>query len=87
MWFLACIAYNDGLRYNIFDGIGAKASDFPFVVALGYKNNDFDRDEKPIKYICGGSLISFGHVLTAAHCVHNKDKSIPVEVSEESQLQ
>ncbi|XP_076280507.1 serine protease persephone [Lasioglossum baleicum] len=76
----ACSEYDNNLAYHIFDGIEAKAGEFPYVVALGYVNDNSAEDGQPIRYGCGGSLISTEHVLTAAHCVHNINKNVPIEV-------
>lgn len=65
------------LSFHIFNGKLAMSSEFPYVVALGYQN---DNISEPIKYSCGGSLISSQYVLTAAHCVSNINEKVPVEV-------
>ncbi|XP_076621961.1 serine protease snk [Colletes latitarsis] len=70
----------EDLNFHIFGGIEAKSGEFPFMVALGYENDSDDEDAPPIRYGCGGSLISFQHVLTAAHCVNNINEKVPIEV-------
>jgi len=48
---------------NIFNGEDADQGDWPWAVALGVRQED-----DTIRWVCGGSLITSGHVLTAAHC-------------------
>ncbi|XP_078048043.1 venom protease [Augochlora pura] len=76
----ACNAYDNSLVYHIIDGTEAKPGEFPYMVTLGYENENAEQDGQQINYDCGGSLISFEHVLTAAHCVHNINKKVPVEI-------
>ena len=46
----------------------AGVGEFPFQVAIGYRNHDNE-----IEYKCGGSLIADDIVLTAAHCANRID--------------
>lgn len=50
-----CIPYYDG---KIVGGKDAEIKDFPYQVSVQSFNS----------HICGGSIISRRHVLTAAHC-------------------
>ena len=45
------------------------AGAWPWIALIGYK----DEVTNKIDYLCGGALISHRHVITAAHCVHNKN--------------
>ncbi|XP_012220104.1 venom protease-like isoform X2 [Linepithema humile] len=72
---------NIEVQFNIFAGLQAERGEFPYMVALGYENQDADDNNSvPIQYNCGGTLISSQHVLTAAHCVNNVQQLIPIEV-------
>jgi len=54
---------------RIVNGIPAKLGEFPWIVALGYRNSK--NPDQP-KWLCGGTLITDNHILTAGHCVHNR---------------
>jgi len=62
------------LNQNVVGGEPAGVGEFPFQVALGYKDHNNE-----IEYKCGGSLIADDIVITAAHCANRQD-SIPVTV-------
>ncbi|XP_038221243.1 venom serine protease Bi-VSP-like [Zerene cesonia] len=57
---------------RVVNGIPAKLGDFPWMALLGY------RSRGATSWKCGGSLITSHHVLTAAHCIHNRENELYV---------
>ncbi|KAH8382521.1 hypothetical protein KR009_003942, partial [Drosophila setifemur] len=57
-------------------GKNAKPGQFPWVALLKYDVND----DRP--FLCGGSLISETHILTAAHCIVQRPEVIAVRLGE-----
>ncbi|GLV36042.1 uncharacterized protein CBL_01806 [Carabus blaptoides fortunei] len=51
---------------RVVGGVPAKLGEFPWVVALGYKNK---KNENLPNWHCAGAIITNKHILTAAHCI------------------
>ncbi|KAG6451334.1 venom serine protease Bi-VSP isoform X1 [Manduca sexta] len=56
---------------RVVGGVDAKLGDFPWMALLGYRKRT-----NPTQWLCGGSLISSKHVLTASHCIHTKEQEL-----------
>ncbi|XP_072933107.1 venom protease-like isoform X2 [Epargyreus clarus] len=59
---------------RVVGGIKAKLGDFPWMALLGYKN----KRDGSTRWLCGGSLVTSRHVMTAAHCIHNHETDLYV---------
>ena len=55
-------------------GTQIKRGQWPFIAALFRSKTE--------EYFCGGTIISYKHVITAAHCVHPKYTEDPLEPSD-----
>lgn len=64
---------------RVVGGIPAEVGDWPWIAALGY---DTKRSMQSIKWLCGGSLVSSKHVITAGHCVYNRPDLILVRLGD-----
>ncbi|KAM3958875.1 LOW QUALITY PROTEIN: clip domain serine protease 4 [Aphomia sociella] len=51
---------------RVIGGVDAHLGDFPWMAILGYK----PRRGSGARWLCGGTLVTSKHVLTAAHCIH-----------------
>ncbi|VEN60176.1 unnamed protein product [Callosobruchus maculatus] len=54
---------------RVVGGVPAELGQFPWMVALGYRNPSVPKSPK---WLCGGTMITDIHVLTAAHCVYKR---------------
>ncbi|KAK5639288.1 hypothetical protein RI129_011780 [Pyrocoelia pectoralis] len=60
---------NEQSKTRIVNGVPAYLGEYPWIVVLGYRNSK--NPEQP-KWLCGGTMITDKHILTAGHCVHNR---------------
>ncbi|KAK2721359.1 venom protease-like [Artemia franciscana] len=63
---------------RIVDGEPAALGAWPWMALLGYTEDP----SKGVDFGCGGSLITNRHILTAAHCVYDKDDLALVRLGE-----
>ncbi|XP_066603122.1 venom serine protease Bi-VSP-like [Prorops nasuta] len=62
--------YSDNEHGRVVGGVPAELGAWPWIAALGYRNT---RNPQQPKWLCGGTLISSRHVITAAHCVYRRN--------------
>lgn len=60
--------YTNISNTRVVGGVDASLGEFPWMVAIGYRNPNNPNNPK---WLCGGSLITSRHVLTAAHCIRD----------------
>ncbi|KAG7213035.1 hypothetical protein KM043_002370 [Ampulex compressa] len=68
---------SDGSHTKIVGGNPAELGAWPWIAALGYRN--VNNPSSP-KWLCGGTLITSTHVLTAAHCAYRRTDLFMVRV-------
>jgi len=70
--------YSNATRIRIVGGDEAPMGAWPWITLLGFR----DAITKKVDYLCGGALITDQHVITAAHCVKDKEDLYSVRVGE-----
>ena len=65
---------------RIVGGAPAELGAWPWMANLGYRSKD--GNSRNPRWLCGGSLISDRHILTAAHCVHNRRELFVIRLGE-----
>ncbi|KAK2586432.1 hypothetical protein KPH14_010712 [Odynerus spinipes] len=58
-----------GEHGRIVGGMPATLGSWPWVTALGYRNK---KNPDVPRFLCGGSLVSIRHVVTAGHCIYHR---------------
>lgn len=64
---------------RVVGGMPASLGAYPWIVALGYRNPDNAQNPK---WLCGGTMITDKHILTAGHCVYNRNDLYIARVGE-----
>ncbi|XP_018058358.1 PREDICTED: venom protease-like [Atta colombica] len=71
--------YSNATLNKIVNGIPARLGAWPWITVLGYTNS---KNPNVPKWLCGGTLISSRHVLTAGHCVHGRADLYKVRIGD-----
>ncbi|XP_015589545.1 venom protease [Cephus cinctus] len=56
-------------HFKVVGGNPAQLGAWPWIAALGYRST---KNPNSPRWLCGGTLVSSRHIVTAGHCVHNQ---------------